>query len=269
MIIQETINHLKSNYTAYIEDLRIADVRIGIFMTAVKLTDGFVGISGTIPSSSSDIHCKKENRDYGAFTPNQITGQKVADLLQTLKQNSLINSLKVAALNAVSSKLLEQTDYTILRKTDPIDLIDLNTRKTITIVGAFQSYIRKISLTNNRLFVLEFDKNSLEEKDKKYYIPAADFCKILPESDIVIITGQTLVNNTLDDLLKSVNPQATIIVTGPSSSFLPEVLFKHNVKIIGATKTTNPELMFKLAGEGGTGYHMFKYCAEKICIVNE
>jgi len=268
MILQDTINKLQSNYSHYFENLCITDVRVGIFLTAVKLSDGSVGISGTI-SSSSGVHCKKENRDFGDFTPNRIIGKKIAELLNSSKQNSQIISLKIAALNAISGKLLDQSSYNILRNTDPINLVDLNSRKTITLVGAFQSYIHKISATKNRLNILEYDKDSLDDKDKKYFIPASDYKKILPLSDIVIITGQTLINSTLDDLLKATKHEAQIIVTGPSSCLLPDVLFANNVKVIGAIKSTDPEMMLKIAGEGGTGYHMFKYCAEKICIINE
>jgi uncharacterized protein (DUF4213/DUF364 family) len=269
MILEETITYLNENYAEYIESLSITDVRIGIFMTAVKLSDGSVGVSGTMAPQTSAVHCKKENRDFGAFTPNQITGKKVTELLEAQKKNSLTDTLKVATLNAISSKILEFSNYKIITHADPIDLIDLNTPQTITIVGAFQSYIRKISSTKNRLFVLEFDEKLLDEKHRKYFMPASRYSKILPVSDTVIITGQTLVNNTLDELLKSTKPEANVIVTGPTSSFIPDVLFAANVKIMGATRPTHPELMLKLAGEGGTGYHMFKYCAEKICILNE
>ena len=115
---------------------------------------------------------------------------------------------------------------------------------------------------------MELNEDAFNEEDKKYYVPAIDYPEILPVSDIVIITGLTLVNGTFDGLLKTIKPETQIIVTGPSSSFIPEVLFANNVKILGAVKITNPELMFKVVSEAGAGYHMFEYCAEKICIVN-
>jgi uncharacterized protein (DUF4213/DUF364 family) len=92
---------------------------------------------------------------------------------------------------------------------------------------------------------------------------------VLPVSDIVIITGLTLVNNTLDGLLETVKPEAQIIVTGPSSSFIPDILFQHHVKIVGSVSISNPEKMFQVVSEGGAGYHLFEYCAEKITILNE
>jgi len=269
MILQETINLLKNKHNDYIETLRISEVRIGLFMTAIKLSDGTVGISSTSMPKDSDVHCKKSNRDFGDFSPLNITGKKVLELIEFPNKNTIIQSLKVAVINAISSKLLELNQYKVLRNTDPIELIDLNSNKTITIVGAFQSYIDKISNTPNRLFVLEFNKEALMGNDKRFFVPAHDYAKVLPTSDIVIITGLTIVNNTLDNLLEVIKPETMVIVTGPSSSFIPEVLFANNVKIIGAIKTTNPELMLKVVSEAGAGYHTFKYCAEKICIINE
>jgi len=267
MILQETIDLLKSRYKDYIDTLTISEVRIGIFMTAVKLSDNSYGVSSTLPNIEMNFH--KKDRDFGDFTPNKITGLKVIDLLEITKNNGITETLKVAVLNAISSKLLENSNYKILRNADPIDLIDLNSGKTITIVGAFQSYIQKISKTNSKLFVLELNEDAFKEEDKKYFVPAKDYSKVLLISDIVIITGLTLVNDTIDDLLKSIKPETQIIVTGPSSSLIPDVLFDNNVKIIGAVKIINPELMLKVISEGGACYHLFEYCAEKICIVNE
>lgn len=269
MILDETINVLKNRHREYIKTLAIADVRVGVFMTAVTLSDGNAGVAGTLVSQNEEIHRKKEDRDFGDFTPNNISGKKVLELLETSKKGSLIESLKVATLNAISSGIIENSDYTVLKNTDPIDLIDLNVPQTITIVGAFQSYIRRIAQTNNRLFVLEFNEEALAEKHRKYYTPAQEYAKVLPVSDTVIITGLTLVNKTFENLLKAIKPGTQLVVTGPSSSFIPDVLFSKGVNVIGALKITDPELMLKVVCEGGTGYHLFNYCAEKICIINE
>jgi hypothetical protein len=49
----------------------------------------------------------------------------------------------------------------------------------------------------------------------------------------------------------------------------PDILFKNNVDIIGATRITEPGLVFDIVSEGGTGYHLFKYCAQKIYIFKD
>lgn len=248
-----------------LEGLTITDVRVGQFLTAVRLSDGSIGTA----SSLEDDHpfCSKAERDFGEFTPLKIKGRLVSELFETDKQAKLICSLRTASLNAISSKFIEAGSYRIVEDSDPIDLLDLGSQKTITVVGAFQTYIQKISETKNSLNVLELNEGALKPEQKKFFVPATEFRSVIPSSDIVIITGQTLVNNTLEGLLSAVRPGTQVIVTGPSGSIFPDVLFRHGVTIIGASKITKPELVFDLVSEAGMGYHLYRYCAQKICIL--
>ena len=265
MIIEETYNLLKTKYKNQVENLTIRDVRVGLFLTAVRLSDNSYGVASTC----TDNHpvCIKDKRDFSDFTPLKIKGQKVISLFDSGKETGIVVTLKIAVLNAISSNIISSSDYEILHNTDPIELIDLGSKKTITIVGAFQSYIRKISETGNRLYVLELNENALLPEQRQYFVPASDYHNVLPESDIVIITGFTLVNNTIDNLLSAVSQRSLVIVTGPSSSIIPDLLFENKVKIIGATRITKPDILFKVVGEAGAGFHLFKYCAEKICVL--
>lgn len=269
MILQKTIDFILKEHASSVAGVTISEARIGLFLTAVKLSDGSVGVSSTVMPKESDIHCKKELRDFGDFSPLKIAGKTVTELLNFPIKHSLIQCLKIAALNAVSSKLLLSGKYKVLNNIDPIDLMDIHSGKTITIVGAFQSYIDKISKTNSTLQVLELNENAFLGDDKKYYIPSNEYKSVLPHSKIVLITGLTIANNTIDDLLKSIQPGAQVIVSGPSSSFIPDILFANKVSIVGAVKILDAGLILKLCSEAAAGYHMFNYCAEKICIVNE
>ena len=267
MILDETIYLIKAKYISQIEKLTIADVRIGVHLTAVQLSDNSYGVAGTVPDDRP--FCAKKDRDFGNFTPSKITGQKVLNLLEASKQTAVVNSLKIATLNALSSKFLSTTNYKVLEDTDPIDLIELTLKRTITVIGAFQSYIQKIAATTNRLFVLELNEKSLEDAHKQYYVPASEYASVLPISDVVIITGLTLVNNAIDGILTSIVPDTQVAITGPSSCLFPDTLFQNKVNIIGATRITQPEKLFSIVSEGGAGYHLFKYCAQKICIIHE
>jgi uncharacterized protein len=266
MIIEQTYDLLKNSYKNQIEQLTISDVRIGIYLTAVRLSDNSIGTSATLADDQS--FCAKSNRDFGDFTPLKIRGQKVLDILETKKETGILSSLRIAVLNAISSKIISSGNYRIIEDLDPIQLVDLASRKTITIVGAFHSYIRKISDTANKLFVLERNEEALTLEYKKFFVPAEEYKTILPVSDI-IITGQTLVNKTIDDLLLAISPGTQVIVTGPSASIIPDILFENKVSIIGASRITKPEILFDIVSDGGTGFHLFEYCACKICILKD
>jgi uncharacterized protein len=267
MILDETYNFIKTRFKDQIMNLRIEEVRLGVHLSAVKLSDNSYGIASTM--SDNRDPCAKSDRDFGNFTPTKISGQNINSLFETTNKSCVIDTLRIAVLNAISSTILSGGDYNIIENADPIDLINLNSKKTITIVGAFQSYIQKISTTNNQLFVLELDKNAFVGEQIKYYVPADEYKRVLSESDIVIITGLTLVNNTIDGLLAAIPPDVIVIVTGPSSSLVPDILFRNKVSIIGATRIIKPEMLFPIVSESGAGFHLFKYCAQKICIKNE
>jgi uncharacterized protein len=265
MIIEQTCNLLIERYRSRIQDLTISDVRTGLYLTAVRLSDNSVGVSSTL----TDDHpfCAKSKRDFGDFTPLKIRGKKVLDLLAIQKDSGTLPSLRSAVLNGISSEIISSGNYNIVEDYDPIQLLDLNSPKTITVVGAFHSYIRKISETGHKLYVLELNEEALPQEYKKFFVPALKYKTILSASDIVIITGQALVNRTIDDLLAAVSPGTQVIVTGPSGSILPDILFENKVSIVGAVRITKPEILFDIVSEGGTGYHLFEYCARKICIL--
>lgn len=265
MIFEQTYDLLKRKYRSRFEGLILSDVKIGLYLTAVRLSDNSIGTSATL--AEDHPFCAKSSRDFGDFTPLKIRGQKVPDILEIHKESGLIFSLRTAVLNAISSKIISSGNYKIVENCDPIKLIDLDHQKTITIVGAFQSYIRKISETRNKLFVLELSENALASEQKKFFVPAEEYEKILPASDIVIITGQTLVNGTIDNLLSVISPGTQVIITGPSCGILPDILFENKVTIIGTISIIKPEILFDIVSEGGTGFHLFEYCAQKICIL--
>ncbi|NVO09734.1 MAG: DUF364 domain-containing protein [Bacteroidales bacterium] len=268
MILQETYDLLRTKYSDHLEKITIEKIQIGLFLTAVKLSNGYCGVASSDLDTTINC-CHKQKRDFGDFTPGNINGQKVLDLFNCQDNSKILDRVKHAVLNAVSTEIIATSNYKIIEDKDPFDLIDTSGQKTICIVGAFQSYIRKISNTRHKLYVLELNENALAEAQKQYYIPATNASEILPNSDIVIITGLTLANNTLDDLLSHIPSNKQVIIVGPTSGLIPDILFKHGINIIGSTKITNPERMFTVVSEGGAGFHLFKYCARKICILNE
>ncbi|MCB0283943.1 MAG: DUF364 domain-containing protein [Calditrichaeota bacterium] len=267
MILDETYTLLKLNYKKKIENLSISDVRLGIHLCAVKLSDNSFGVASTLYNGLHSVH---HDRDFSEFSPLQIKNRMITDLFESGKNNAVSDTLKTAVLNAVSSQFLAAGSYRIIENIDPLDLLDLKPGQKITMVGAFTSYMQKINNGGAQLTILELNKDAVPDAYKKYYKPADHYPLVIPGADIIIITGLTLVNHTLDDLLAVVSEKSKVIVTGPSSSLIPDILFEKKVGIIGATRIINPDQLFDLVSQAGAGYHLFKYeCAQKICIINE
>ena len=263
-IVDRTLTLLGRRCAERLAPLTIADVRIGVHFTAVLLSDGHCGVAGTMRPAARPLD--KSQRQFGPFSPARIRGQYVGDLFAA-DQDTLYNrSLTIATMNALSAPLLTPPAYEVLEDTDPLDLFEFGPGRRVAIVGAFQSYIKRVAASGADLQVLEFRPEMLQEAHRSYFVSADTYATVLPAADLVIITGQTLANGTLDQLLQTVNPQAEIMLTGPTASFLPDVLFEYPVKAIGAVRFPDPEQALTVAGEGGSGYHLFKYGAEKICV---
>ncbi len=266
MILSQTYQLLESRQPGLTDHLHIADVRIGVHLTAILLSDGSMGIAST--GMESRTPGKKINRYFGDLSPGKITGCRVSELFEKEVEHQALSCLRLAALNAISSTLISRGGYKVIENKDPIELIDLSGKKTITLVGAFQSYIRKIMPTSNKLQVLELNEEALTDDQQAFYIPAAQYREALSVSDVVIITGYTLVNGTMDNLLEAVAEDTVVVVVGPSGNLLPDVLFANKVSIIGATRITHQQELFRVVEQGGSGFHLFEYCAQKICIIN-
>ncbi len=98
--------------------------------------------------------------------------------------------------------------------------------------------------------------------------PEARLREIIPQANIIVITGVTLVNHTLCPILELAKNASEIIVVGPTASVYPEPLFARGVTVMGGVRIADAAKMIHLIGEAGSGYDFFENCAEKIVIRN-
>ena len=75
--------------------------------------------------------------------------------------------------------------------------------------------------------------------------------ELIPQADVVAITGSAFVNHTIEDLLHLCSPKAYVIVLGPSTPLSP-VLFDYGVDVISGTKVVDPVTVFRHVSQGAT-----------------
>jgi uncharacterized protein (DUF4213/DUF364 family) len=90
-----------------------------------------------------------------------------------------------------------------------------------------------------------------QEGDRK----AEDAVEVIPQADIVTVTGVTCLNDTLEGLLALKRPDAIFIVLGPSIPLSP-VLFDFGVDVIGGAWVEDEEEVMKKMAQGGTARHV-------------
>lgn len=265
-ILEETLTRLKWMYGERFDEVTIEKVTAGIFMTMVQISTGSCGISVT-GDGQRGLPYQAGKRNSGPFSPGQFYGQRISDLFRTTAESPLLEVIRLSVMNALSAEIILHSDYHVIVDADPVDLLDLDNAMRVVVVGAFRSYIQKFAESRHHLTVLELKKDALTPEQQKYFMPASRAESAMKQADIIFITGSTLANNTLDDLLTFAPQAATVVLVGPSSGLIPDVLFSRGVSLIGATRIVDPEKASRLISEGAAGYHLFQGCAQKICLI--
>ncbi|MEF3169410.1 MAG: DUF364 domain-containing protein [Deltaproteobacteria bacterium] len=269
MILKETSEYLHELYGKRLKEISIEKVVVGIFFTGVKLSNSCGGISYTPLSDIKDTVCCPSMAAKKP-APGSLKGVSVHEIMNAEKDTPLFNAIKIAVMNALSSEeFLADSGYEIIYDKDLHEIIDLNSIKRISIVGAFIPFIKRLkSMEGIELYVVEKKKSSLKDDELRYYVPAERASEVVPISDTVIITGSSIANGTIDELLSYFKTGSTVAVVGPTASFLPDAFFKRNVGIVSGVIVTDSNAMLDILSDRGSAYHLFNTCAKKINIVN-
>jgi len=84
--------------------------------------------------------------------------------------------------------------------------------------------------------------------------PAEAAPDLIPQADLVAITGMTILNRTLDGLLALRQPSAEVMLIGPSTPLSP-ALFDFGIDFISGTYVTSEEDLLQTIMQGGSARH--------------
>jgi uncharacterized protein (DUF4213/DUF364 family) len=84
---------------------------------------------------------------------------------------------------------------------------------------------------------------------------------------VLLITGTTLINDTLEELLALAKPAARVTMVGPTVSLLPDAFLRRGADILGTVRITDPGAFLDMLAEGGSGYHFLGRTAQKVVLV--
>ena len=270
-ITRELIEIIKDSGVINQFDIKPEDIRIGVFYTGVVLSSGHAGMSYTpVQEIPEAVCCPRSHAKMPAA--GELLNFQITDLMDyALDDNALKAAVGMATLNALSAILLAEDAcrYKPSAYGNALDLVEITSEDTVAMVGAFPPFIKRIQEITKNLFVI--DKNpKVVGKGDTIKIESADRLEeIIPQANIIVITGVTLVNHTLGPILKLAERATEIVVVGPTASVYPEPLFKRGVTVLGGVRITDAARMIHLIGEAGSGYDFFENCAEKVIMRNE
>jgi uncharacterized protein len=268
-ILGETILNLGKSFGEQMNTLTLERVAFGRYFTVVKLSNGYGGICFTLEKDMPEAECSPSSAK-AMSNAGKIQGMPVKKALEEMfTQDPLKKALGIAIINALSNAIWSKESpqgYKIVKHKHAIDGIEIKEDANVVLVGVLPPYLKLLKTRKKPFCVLETDAATLKADVLPFYAPLDKAPEKVPLADILIITGATLIDDTLEGLLGMVKPGAEIVLVGPTGGMLPEALFKRGVKRVGGLLVTNPDGLMDMLAEAGSDCHFFGKNAEKIVI---
>ena len=268
-ILQETVGLIADAFGSDLEMIKIERAVFGLFFSGVKLSTGHGGVCYTPVKEMPEAVCCPSSARAMPLS-GRLKGRTAAEYLEYIfDKNILKRTLGIATLNALTSlywQLQPPTDYTIEYGYNAFDDVDPAKYGYSVVVGALVPMLKKLISADADFTVMEMDSRTLKGRELDHYAPPSEADKCVPKADLMVITGVTVLNDTLPSLLEMRKPGAEIIVTGPTVSMLPDAFFRRGVTTLGGIAVTNPDELLDLLCEGGSGYHFFGKSAQQTIV---
>jgi len=220
---------LSSLISSIDKDAQVREVIVSTHSTLV--CSHHCGISSTILTSKP--HGEEIIQDAGFL--HLKTAKQLANY--ALSDNPLEASIGLAAVNSIIESdpgMQIPLDATLL-------VTKLSLSKNVTVVGHFP-FIPKVKGAASQCWVLE--QNPIPGEF------STDNAKdIIPQSDLIVISGSTLINHTLEELLALCRKEALVMLIGPSTP-LSALLFEFKIGILSGILVEDERQVRKSVSQG-------------------
>ncbi|MEA3471283.1 MAG: DUF364 domain-containing protein, partial [Thermodesulfobacteriota bacterium] len=168
-------------------------------------------------------------------------GSPASQLLKLLLEGSdpLEKALGLATANAIIDPPVTEEEI------DTIDLMGLTREDRIAMIGFFQPLVERIRKRGLNLFVIERDERRIEIPDDE----TRD--RVLKECTVAIITATSIINDTLEDILRRLGDTRHVALLGPSTPLCQEIFRGTPVNHLGGSVVTDVRRVMQIISEGG------------------
>ncbi len=240
------IESVKSTLPAKAYDVKLSHAAAGVHMTMIKSVR--LGSCMTL----SDERVFHFNQIQPVSHLGDIENFSLSQILEwTNSDQGIERSFGFAALNgAVDLK----EKYFVGNALETA--VKFGTNKNVAMIGHF-SHTEKFRKNAKNFWILE-------KRPQEGDLPAEEYVNIIPQSDVVVATGVTFLNDTLEGLLKVKKTGSIFIVVGPSVPLSP-VLFDYGVDIIGGAYAEDEPMVYKKTLQGASP-RLIKDCLKTVLL---
>jgi uncharacterized protein len=213
----------------------VADVRIGLGYTAVRLESGHTGVAWTVKSDAPS--CTHFNE------AGSLTGRPARELLAMLgnENSALARTVGLATANALLASLPSPPTS----RDEVISTLAITPDDRVVMVGYFAPVIARLRQTGCRLDIVELNAHHGETLTPEQGREAMAHCTV------AIVTGTSLINGSCDEVLAGLGQPRAVVLLGPSSPLCPEAFQGTPVTHVAGSRVRNAEALLRVVSEGG------------------
>lgn len=234
----------------------VLDVSVGCLWTAVTVDvagQRRCGLAATL--RAEEVHGQPVVRHAGHLA--EKGAQELARMVQLGSSSLTEASIGMAALNALLP--IDEDPGAEIHAAGII--AQRGAGKRVALVGHFP-FVDALRQQVETLWVLELTPHGDD-------LPTEAAPDIIPQADVLAITGTTLINGTFDGLMALRQPQALVLILGPSAPLSP-VLFDHGVHLVSGALVQDIDPVLTAVRQGANfhqvrraGVHLATLCCEK------
>jgi len=213
------------------DDAAVRSVLVGAHWTVVCSRG--CGLASTITGDKP--HGQAQVRDVGRL--HLKSARELAEYARS--DNPLEAGIGLAAINS----LLDVDERNAVEINAADVLAGRGRGKAVVLVGHFP-FIPQLREQVGQLWVIE-------QHPAEGEYPTTAAADMIPQADVVAITGSALINHTLDGLLALCRRESLVMVLGPSTPLSP-VLFEHGATIVSGARVVDEAAVLRTVGQGAT-----------------
>ena len=214
-------------------DVRLLDLRVGPFWTVVKTSAG----TGMASTMAGEPHRHPRTPITGAGSLWEASPLELTELLRS--ESPPEAAVGMAAVNALLGTPEGRTEDGNAKEI-------LNQRaagRVAAIIGHFP-FVDALRRSCRELWVFERGCGRGPGDLGPEHV-----AEVLPHAEVVAISGTTLINHTLEDILPFIRPDAFTMMLGPSTPMAP-CLFELGFDVLCGTVVEKPELVLRAVEQG-------------------
>jgi hypothetical protein len=212
----------------------VTDIRVGLGYTAAALEDGRCGLAYTL-----------HENEYESCTviaeAGTLAGRKASELIPWMQQpDATACAVGLATANALIGVPAGAVESDIL------DLLPIGPDDAVGMIGYFGPLVEPIKKNARILHV--FERKPIPELG---VLPDSAVPNLLPQCQLVVISGTSLLNHTIDGLLDHCRNAREIAILGPSTPFLAGPFKKRGVTILSGVQVVDGQQVLRVVSEAG------------------